>query len=135
MFVDPDPDAIAGALGREPDVVAVTGYFGEITNDTVNLFLDPDLRVPFAIPLDQVAHRFRRESDDEKFGEYSVLWVRGEFMRSSTISDDLRATLAADFLFGEFALEMLLPQTVEEALNRVAYIAAATTMHTKHCPR
>lgn len=134
MPVDPDFDAIAGALAREPDVVALTGYFGDGPDGKVRLYFDPELKVWIDIPEDEVVHRFRRPGENEKFGEYSVLWVRGEFMRSKTVSDEVRANLAEGFLFGEFALDLLLPPTILHATDRVAYLARATTMHTRHCP-
>jgi hypothetical protein len=136
--LDLDPDAIAGALAhdtREPDVVALTGWFGDGPDDeTVRLFIDPDLKVWIDIPHDQILHRMRRPGETEKFGEYSVVYVSDEFMQQPTISPELRSSIADGFLLGEFALSLLLPETIEQTVDRVAYAVRTTTMHTRHCP-
>jgi hypothetical protein len=136
--VDRDPDAIAGALTHDtpaPDVVALTGWVGEGPDDeSVRLYIDPDLNAWVDIPQGEIVHRMRRPGESEKFGEYSVVYVRGEFMRQPAISPELRSSIADGFLFGEFALSVLLPETIEKTLDRVAYAVRATTMHTRHCP-
>lgn len=136
--LDLDPDAIAGAVAhdtREPDVVALTGWLGQGPDDeTVSLFVDPDLNARLDIPVNEIVHRMRRPGECEKFGEYSVVYVRGEFMRQPAISPELRASIADGFLFGEFALGLLLPETIGETLDSVAYAVRTTTMHTRHCP-
>lgn len=138
MPVDRDPDQIAGALAhdtREPDVVALTGWFGDGPDaETVRLYVDPDLNAWVDIPAGEIVYRMRRPGEDEKFGEYSVVYVRGEWIRQPVMEPGLRANIADGFLFGEFALNLLLPETIEQTLDAVAYAVRTTTMHTRHCP-
>jgi hypothetical protein len=132
---DLDPDALVDALAREPDVVALAGFLGRSPEGHVRLFVDPELKVWFDIPEEHVVYRYRIPAEEGAFGESSMIWVRGDWANRPLFPPPQRDELAQEFLIGEFALRIALPETIADAVQRAAQVVLRTTMHTRHCPK
>jgi hypothetical protein len=130
-----DPDALVTALESAGDVIPLSGFLGRGPDNRVRLFLDPELKVWIDFPADQVVHRHRISVERGTFGPSSVIWVRGEWLRRRLIDERLRHAIAEEFLIGEFALRVMLPESLLDAIDRAAEFVRRTTMHTRHCPR
>jgi len=80
------------------------------------------------------AHEWLRKNGYNQVTQVTTSSDGLHFTAQPAISPELRSSIADGFLFGEFALSVLLPETIEKTLDRVAYAVRATTMHTRHCP-
>jgi hypothetical protein len=118
------PDPILDLIGREPDVVALIGYVDD-ADDHIRLFRDPELRVWMDIPKSEVVERHRIAAEEDLFGGRSLVWVRGPRMREP-IDSGLRQSMMEAFLIGEFAAEVLLPETLEDAAERLTFLPYRT---------
>jgi hypothetical protein len=131
--VDPDlsPDPLVEVLTQEtpePDVVAIVGFVGRAPSGDVRFFLDPELKVWLDIPVRHVRHRQRLPEEEGTVGARSVIWVAGEWMRRPMFDQEQLDALAEEFLIGSFALSLVLPATVADAVEDMESI------RTRRCP-
>jgi hypothetical protein len=132
--VDLSPDALVADLAGEQDVVPLAGFVGQVSEGRVRLFVDPELKVFFDIPEEHVRRRQRFPAESGRYGEWSVIWVNGAWIRQPLFTDEQRERLARDFLIGPFALELSLPETIADAVHAAAReVRKRTTYHSGHC--
>jgi hypothetical protein len=113
------PDPIFDFIGREQDLVALIGFVDD-ADDHIRLFQDPELRIWMDIPKSEVVERHRIAAENDKLGGRSMVWVHGARMREP-IDSGVRQSLTEAFLIGEFAAEVLLPETLEDAAERLTF--------------
>jgi hypothetical protein len=131
--VSPDftPDPIFAMLEGQPDVVVLIGYMDDDRGDHVRMFQDPELRVWMDIPRTAVVERHRIPAEVDLLGGRTMLWVNADVMRAP-IDSGLQQSFAEAFLIGEFAAEVLVPATLEEAAYRLTFMEYRPTY--KRCP-
>jgi hypothetical protein len=136
--IDLDPDSLVEALTPDDapeDVVPFSGFLGRGPEGHVRLFVDPELKVWFDIPVEHVVHRHRIPAERGTFGESSMIWVKSEWVHRPLFTEAQRDAFTEEFLIGEFALDSVLPETIADALQDAAEYVRRTTMHSKHCPK
>jgi hypothetical protein len=133
--LDLDPDAIVDRLapesGEPPDVVALEGFLGTGPEGFVRLYCDPELKIFIDVAIGDVVHRYRIPEEQGAYGERSVIWVKGERMRTR-LPQEVPTAVANEFLLGPFAIERLLPETLGEAVNYLTFVERKVTYK---CPK
>ena len=132
---DLTPDELVQALApdtQELDAFALIGFLGGGRAGHVRLYQDHELKVWVDIPEADIIHRRRIPAELDTFGGRSIIWVKGEALRTA-VDPGLVEALAEQFRIGPLAAENLLPRTLEHALDRLLY-KPPTTRCSPKCP-